>query len=279
MSAPLLSANDRAETVEHGAIWLHGFEEETSAVYAHQHRVVGGLGAGRQTTLARRVEPPAASPAHHVGHSLYGHGAFIDVVVTREDEIELVPREERLEVSSDRLVAAVPRRAVRGPVQERHLPALARGGQIALQKGLLPLGTGTLVAVVQFAVEGDEVGISPVEGVVALRAAWAAKGRVEIVEEGGAIPIPHVVVAEDGKDGHLFDELPVRCEEAPIVVTFLAGRIDHVASVQDQIWLEASQQPGHHPLSLASAAAVADHGEGEAGALAGRSGAEAALQP
>jgi hypothetical protein len=125
----------------------------------------------------------------------------------------------------------------------RYLPALVRSGQIALQEGLLPLGTGTLVAVVQFAVEGDEVGISPVEGVVALRAAWAAKGRVEIVEEGGAIPIPHVVVAEDGKDGHLFDELPVRCEEAPIVVTFLAGRIDHVASVQDQIWLEASQQP------------------------------------
>src|SRR5919107_1338968 len=276
MSAPLLSANDRVEAVEHGAIWLHGFEKETPAVNANQHRVVGGPGAGRQSILARRVEPPAASPAHHVGRSLYGHGAFIDVVVTREDEIDPVPREERLEVSSDRLVAAVPRRAVRGPVQEHHLPALARGGQIALQKGLLPLGTGTLVAVVQFAIQGDEVGISPVEGVVAFRAARAVEGRVEILEKGGAIPLSHVVVAEDRKDGHILDEVFIWREEASIVVAFLAARVYHVARVQDEIRPQAFQKSCHCVLPLTPATAVADHGEGKAGVLAIGGGTEAA---
>src|SRR5215204_1485206 len=122
MSAPLLSANDRVEAVEHGAIWLHGFEKETPAVNANQHRMVGGPGAGRQSTLARRIEPPSSSPAHDVGHSLYRYGAFVDVVVAREDEVHIVPREDRLEVLPHSLIAAVPGGAVGGSVQECHLP-------------------------------------------------------------------------------------------------------------------------------------------------------------
>jgi hypothetical protein len=50
---------------------------------------------------------------------------------------------------------------------------------------------------IQLAVERDEVGVAPVEGVVALGATHTAEGWMEVFEEGGAVPLPHVVVAED----------------------------------------------------------------------------------
>src|SRR5215217_3714785 len=200
LSAPSLSANERVEAVEHGAVGPHGLQGETLGGHTHEHCMVGGPGAGRQSTLARRVEPPAASPAHDVGHPLYRYGALVDVVVTREDQVHLVPREDRLEVLPHPVVAAVSRRAVGGSVQERDLQALVRGGQVALQERLLLLRASTLVAIVQFAVQGDEMGIAPVGGVVAFGAARAAEGRVEVLKEGGAVPLSHVVVAEDRED-------------------------------------------------------------------------------
>src|SRR5215210_2434423 len=122
----------RLETVEHGAVRLYGLKGETPAIHVHKHRVVGGPRAGRQSTLARRVEPPAASPAYDVHNAPYRHGAFVDMVVAREDEVHTVLREERREVMADRLVAAMSGGAVGGSVQERDLQALARGGQVAL---------------------------------------------------------------------------------------------------------------------------------------------------
>src|SRR5215218_6276166 len=231
LGTPLLSASERVETVECGAVRLYGLQGEMCAVYVHQHCVVSRPGAGCQRALARRVEPPSASPAHHVGHPLYRHGALVDVVVTCEDQVHLVPRKDRYKICPHPLIAAVPGGAVGRSVQKCHLPALARGGQVALQERLLMLRASALVAVVQFAVEGNEMGISPVEGVVAFGATRAAEGWVEVLEEGGAVYLSHVVVAEDGVDGNLLDELPVRCEEAPVVVSLLTCRIDHVAHV------------------------------------------------
>jgi hypothetical protein len=72
-------------------------------------------------------------------------------------------------------------------VQEHDPPALARCGQVSLQEGSLLLRVRTRIAVVQLAVEGDEVGVAPVEGVIALGAAGAAEGRVEVLQEGGAV--------------------------------------------------------------------------------------------
>src|SRR5215212_2355595 len=154
----------RLETVEHCAVRLHGLQGETRAVHAHQHRVVGGPRASCQPVHAGRVEPPASSPAHDVGNALYGHGPLVDVVVAREDEIHAVLREDWREVFPHPLVAAVPRRTVGGPVQERDPPALARGGQVSLQEAPLLLRIRTPITVIQLAVKRDEVGISPVEG-------------------------------------------------------------------------------------------------------------------
>jgi hypothetical protein len=102
---------------------------------------------------------------------------------------------------------------------------------------------------------------------------------VEVLQEGGAVFLSHIMVAEDGEDGNLLDEIPVRREEATVVVSLLTDRIDHVAGVKDKVRLEAFQQPGDHPLSLAPTSTVVDHGEGKARVLADRGGAEAARQP
>src|SRR5215208_2726472 len=131
----------------------------------------------------------------------------------------------------------MPRGTVGRPVQERDLPALTRGCQILLQEILLPLRVRTSIAVVQFAVEGDEMCIAPVEGVVALGAARAFERWVEVLEEGGAVAPHHVVVAENREQGYSLDEVPVRDEEAAVVVALLACRVDHVACVQDQVRL------------------------------------------
>ncbi len=56
---------------------------------------------------------------------------------------------------------------------------------------------------------------------------------------------------------------------------FLAARVHHVPGVQDQVRLQALQQRGHRQLILPPAAAVAYHGEGEAGVLAFGGGAKA----
>src|SRR5215212_810329 len=118
---PLPFANERVDTVEHGAVGFYSLQGKPSPVYAHHHRVVCGPRASRQATLARRVEPPATSPTHDVRNTPYGRHTLIDVVVTREDEVHPVPREDWLEVSTHTLVAAVPRGAVGGSVQERDL--------------------------------------------------------------------------------------------------------------------------------------------------------------
>jgi hypothetical protein len=70
-----------------------------------------------------------------------------------------------------------------------------------LQEVLLSLRVRTSIAVVQLAVEGDEMGVAPIEGVVAFGTARAFERRVEVLEEGGAVAPHHVVVAEDRKTG------------------------------------------------------------------------------
>ncbi len=87
---------------------------------------------------------------------------------------------------------------------------------------------------------------------------------MEGFEEGGAIPLPHVVVAEDRENGHRLDEVSVRSEEAAVVVALLAGWVDDVTRVQDQIRPQAFQQRGYCQLSLPPAATVAHHREAEA---------------
>lgn len=59
-------------------------------------------------------------------------------------------------------------------------------------------------------------------------------------------------------------------------MTILAARVHHVPGVQDQVRLRALQQRGHRQLLLPPTAAVADHGEDEAGVLPLGGGAEAA---
>src|SRR5215212_8173980 len=100
---------------------------------------MGGLREGRTLALAHPIQPPAASTAHHVGHPPYGHSALVDVVVAGEDHVHLVPPEYPFQFLPHPPIAAVPRGTVWGPVQERDLPALAGGGQVFLQEGLLPL--------------------------------------------------------------------------------------------------------------------------------------------
>src|SRR5215212_2264947 len=73
------------QAVNNLAVRFYGLQHQVSALDAYEHRVVGGLREGRQRTLAGWVQPPAASPAHYVGHSPYGHCALVDVVVAGED--------------------------------------------------------------------------------------------------------------------------------------------------------------------------------------------------
>src|SRR5215217_6352254 len=110
---------------------------------------------------------------------------------------------------------------------------LARGCQVSLQEVPLLLRVRTPITVIQLAVERDEVSVAPIEGVVALGAGQAAEGRMEVFEEGGAVPLPHVVVAEDREKRHSLDEVSVGSEEAAVVVALLACRVDQVARVQD----------------------------------------------
>src|SRR5215216_5298281 len=44
LSAPSLSANERVEAVEHGAVGPHGLQGETLGGYTHEHCMVGGPG-------------------------------------------------------------------------------------------------------------------------------------------------------------------------------------------------------------------------------------------
>src|SRR5918997_7057273 len=116
------------KAVDDLAARLYGLQQQAAATDAHEHRVVGGHGGGCQLAIARWIQPPAASPAHHVGHSPYGHGALIDVIVAREDYVHPMLHEERLQVLPHPLVAAVSRGTVGRPVQERNPPEFARGG-------------------------------------------------------------------------------------------------------------------------------------------------------
>jgi hypothetical protein len=118
------------------------------------------------------------------------------VVVPGEDHVYAVASKQRFEVLSYQLIGAVPRRAIEGPVQEGEFPALACGGEVPLQEGLLLLGAGAPVVVVELAVEGDEVGSSPVERVETFGAAGVMDGRVEVIEVGSSVPVAHVVVAQ-----------------------------------------------------------------------------------
>src|SRR5215208_20371 len=197
-------------TVEHATVGLYGLKDDSRIVHVDEHRVVGGLGAGRPLPLARRVEFPTASPTNHVGNSLYRCRALVDVIVPREDHVDTVVSKQRLEVLPYLLVVAVPGRAIKGPMQEGEPPALARRGEVLLQEGPLLLGITAPVVVVELAVYGDEVGIAPVEGVETFGAARALKGRVEVVEVGGSVPVLDVMVAQHGEEGHLPDEGTVR---------------------------------------------------------------------
>jgi hypothetical protein len=119
-----------------------------------------------------------------VGYPHYRRRALVDVVVPGEDHVYAVASKQRFEVLSYQLIGAVPRRAIEGPVQEGEFPALACGGEVPLQEGLLLLGAGAPVVVVELAVEGDEVGSSPVERVETFGAAGVMEGRVEVIEVG-----------------------------------------------------------------------------------------------
>jgi hypothetical protein len=105
--------------------------------------------------------------------------------------------EERLQVLPRFLITAVPRGAIGRPVQEHDPPALARGSQVSLQEVPLLLQVRTPITVIQLAVERDEVRVAPIEGVVALGATRTAERRMEVFEKGCAVPLPHLVVAED----------------------------------------------------------------------------------
>src|SRR5215212_6773097 len=195
------------QAVNISAARFYCLQRQVSAVDAYKHRVVGGYGGDRPSAPARRVESPPSAPAHHVGHAPYGHGALVDVVVARKDEVHPMLREKRLQVFPHFLVTAVPRGAIGRPVQEDDPPVLARGGQVSLQEVSLLLRVRTPITVIQLAVERDEVGVAPVEGVVALGATRTAERRVEVLEKGGTVPLPHVVVAEDREYGHSLDEV------------------------------------------------------------------------
>ena len=112
-----------------------------------------------------------------------------------------MPREERLQILPYPPVTAMPRGTVGRPVQERDLPALARGSQVLLQEVLLPLRVRTSIAVVQLAVEGDEMGVAPIEGVVALGAARAFERRWKFSRK--AVPSPLITswLPRTGKTG------------------------------------------------------------------------------
>src|SRR5215208_1958408 len=101
---------------------------------------------------------------------------------------------------------------------------LARGCQVSLQEAPLLLRVRTPITVIQLAVERDEVGVAPVEGVVALGATRTAEGRVEVFEKDGTVSLPHVVVGEDRESGHSLDAVSVRSEEAAVVVAPVACR-------------------------------------------------------
>jgi hypothetical protein len=86
-------------------------------------------------------------------------------------------------------------------VQERDLPALAGGSQVLVEEVLLLLGAGAPIAVVKLAVEGDEVGVAPVEGVVALGAARLPRGGWKFSRKAAPFPFLASWLPRTGKTG------------------------------------------------------------------------------
>jgi hypothetical protein len=80
---------------------------------------------------------------------------------------------------------------------------LSRLTQIALQPGLLSLRITAVVVVVQLAVEGDEVGVAPVEGVVAPRALGSLRGKWKFSRYGAPFFVSTSWLPRDGKTGTL----------------------------------------------------------------------------
>jgi hypothetical protein len=61
----------------------------------------------------------------------------------------------------------------------------------------LLLGASATIVIVELAVEGDGVGSSSVEGVVAFGATRVVVRRVEVLEKGSTVAFAHVVATED----------------------------------------------------------------------------------
>ncbi len=225
------------------------------------------LGVRREGARPGGIEiPPAASrrdvdgarvrPHDRVAHERFR--ALVVVIVSHEDDVDVVLVEQRHQVRTDRRTAAMVAARVDRVVEGDELPPLAGRGEILIEEVVLRAARARALVAVQH----GEMGVAEVEGVVVLASGRVVGGCGKDVSPWLPARGLPVVVAEAGPEDEPADEVFVGREELRVEVGRRAAVVDHVAGVEDHVGGGREHAVADGELGRAAVAGVAHHEEG-----------------